>query len=299
MPRCGECSKKAKAVSDRYCWNCGQPLSARAAKSAAVAKAAVPVMREAVSAGNAAAGRAAYLAGQYRFPEHRDRALAALVSEFGAERAADLIAGNVTAEALGARVAKAAAADGLSRCGTCSGSGRLLHPASGQPSRTCPSCLGSGEWTPGGDDADITDADRDLIIGYGTQARAGGEHAASAIGYLAAMLGPDVAAHLVNGTPVTPAAMRRGYIEAARAHAAAVPGQEPRIPDAARAARASDFRRPPITVRQSRPAPGSTWPGQGGQQDHYGPGPGIPAARYGAGGLLLTPGLASSSEMGA
>lgn len=50
-----------------------------------------------------------------------------------------------------------AAGDGQS-CKTCAGTGRLKHPSTGKASVKCPSCKGSGTYTPGGgDDADDDD----------------------------------------------------------------------------------------------------------------------------------------------
>jgi hypothetical protein len=289
VPRCGECAAKAKLVDARFCTRCGAALT----ESAAVAKAAAPVMREAVSAGSAAAGRAGYLLKQYADPERREHAYGELVREFGVETATGLLAGDVAAEVLGADVAKAVAADSMSRCKTCKGSGRLRHPETGAPSRKCPECQGTGQWTPRADDEiDMTPEDATLAEHYTRQARSGD---GAALGKLSAVVGPDVAARLTAGVPVSAQDFRRGYLSAARAPQSAAPGQEPRIPQADHVVTVADFRRGPLGAGQSRPAPGSTWPGQGGQADYYGGGPGGGQARV----PWSAPGLAASTRIGA
>jgi hypothetical protein len=300
-PRCGKCQKKAKRADARFCARCGAPLGV--AKSAAALKAEAERAALAKSAAVEAAHQAAqaenwagWLLERARSgdPAVQARALGQLDGEFGEGTAVRLMSGELTPQGIGSQVAKSAAAAKASECKTCRGGGRLRHPRTGKRSRVCPSCKGSGRWTPGGDDADISKADADLIVGWGRQAKAAGERSGEAIGYLSAMLGPDVAARLVTGMPVSPGEMRRAYLAAGRAGLSAAPGQEPRIPQATHVAEATDFRRPPVTVRQSRPAPASAWPGSGGQWDSYAPGPGIDRDPGSASYPL--PGLAASSR---
>jgi hypothetical protein len=181
----------------------------------------------------------------------------------------------------------------MSRCKTCKGSGRLRHPETGAPSRKCPECQGTGQWTPRADDEiDMTPEDATLAEHYTRQARSGD---GAALGKLSAVVGPDVAARLTAGVPVSAQDFRRGYLSAARAPQSAAPGQEPRIPQADHVVTVADFRRGPLGAGQSRPAPGSTWPGQGGQADYYGGGPGGGQARV----PWSAPGLAASTRIGA
>lgn len=259
MPRCGKCTAKAKHADAQFCTKCGARLNV--AKSAAVLKAAE---RESLAKAVAAeAVTVAERAGRerQRFRSGDRSAYGRLTAEVGQDTALAVLSGHAEPLDAGIAVAKARLiGDGAAltgKCRTCKGSGRLRHPETGVLSRQCPSCGGSGRWTPDGDQADMTEHDASLVSRYTARARSGGPGAADGMAKLGQMVGLEVAAKLVGGSPVSPGEFRRAYLAAGRAGLSAAPGQEPRIPDADHVARAEDFRRGVLTVRQERPAPGS------------------------------------------
>lgn len=163
----------------------------------------------------------------------------------------------------------------------------------GANSRICPSCKGTGQWTLGGEQPDMTPEDASLTRRYAAAAKDGDP---DATGRLMSMVGPELATKIVSGESFSAAEFRRGYIRACRASQSAAPGQEPRVPVATHVIRPDDFRRGPLGTHQERPAPASAWPGSGGQRDHYGPGPGI-TPDHGSAPYPL-PGLAASGWTG-
>lgn len=204
---------------------------------------------------------------------HDPTALVRLVKAYGADTATRLVDGSATLREVGGSLGKAAAAledNEAPKCRTCAGKGRLKHPGTGKPSRTCPSCHGTGQWTPDGDQADMTPEDASLASQYAAAAKAGSP---DAMGRLVSLVGAEVATKLVTGESLSASEFQRGYITACRAGQSAVPGQEPRIPQATHVITPDDFRQGPLTVGRERPAPASRWPGSGSQAD-YGPGTG-------------------------
>jgi hypothetical protein len=167
----------------------------------------------------------------------------------------------------------------LNHCGTGSPSGAAIK------SRKCPECLGTAEWTPKADDEiGMTQEDGALVQQYAGAAKAGDP---VAFGKLGALLGPEVAARLTSGEQISAQEFQRAYLAAARASQSSAPGQDHVVT-------AADFRRGPLGCRPVAARPGSTWPGQGGQQDYYGGGAGVGQER----GPWPTPGLAASTRIG-
>lgn len=237
--RCEKCSRTVPPDSG-FCGRCGARVAA-AAKARAGTAADARILRSVIV--------------KARAGDHA--AIVTLMTAFGEGTAARLMRGKARLREVGGSVAKAAAAVGggeTARCRTCGGSGRLRHPATGKPSRTCPSCRGAGTWTPDGDQVDMTPADADHVVQYATAAKEGSRDAAR---HLTALVGRDVAAALLSGEPLTAAEFRRGYLTACRASQHAEPGQEPRIPDASYVVSPEDFRRGPLTSGQERLAPAS------------------------------------------
>jgi Putative phage serine protease XkdF len=280
--RCAKCGTLATGRSPRFCHECGAALGGAAVKAAGTPADAARV-------------------GAVITKAKRDdpAALLQLVRAFGPLVTARLIDGSATLRDVGGSLAKAAEAldgdkaeDSAPKCRTCGGKKRLRHPATGKPSRNCPSCGGTGKWVPDGDNSDMTPEDAGLVRQYAQAAKAG---SAEAFAYLAHMVGPDMASAILTGAQVTPGQFQRAYISAARAAQCAAPGQEPRIPQATHVALASDFRRGPLGAGQSQAAPASAWPGDGGQMDYYEPGPGIPA--HGTGVPTTWPALAASHTL--
>ena len=289
-PQCRNCGKRAKHPESTFCTKCGFKYGS-VAKSAAVTAADARLLGDVITKA------------QRRDPA----ALVRLTRAYGAETAIKLVNGEALLSEVGGSLAKAAAAlegDGgeAGECRTCDGRGRLRHPVTGKASRTCPSCQGTGNWTPDGDEAGLTGEDASLVREYTRRATGKGTDAPDAIGRLTQMLGPDIAARIVSGESFSPAEFQRGYITACRANQSARPGQEPRIPLATHVISPDDFRGGPIGLpRQQRPAPASRWPGSGGQADYYGqqgPGTGTRGSLAGLGDTQTGPTAALPARTG-
>jgi Putative phage serine protease XkdF len=286
LPRCGRCQKRARTTDAKFCTRCGHRFGA-------VAKGLVDtgdlermarVIRKAHSAD----------------PEERDPALGRLMELLGPAGVMKVISGEpLSARDLSGFLVKAAAEeeDGASRCRTCEGRGRLRHPVSGKASTVCPSCHGTGEQP--SDDAEMTEDEEFHLAAVLQRAMAKDGSQVPAIGELAGLVGPDMVTRILTGDTVSPTAFTRAYLANGRARQSGAGGRVPRVPQATHVVRASDFQRPPLPPPQSRPAPGSVWPGMGGQQAAYGTSPGA------AEGLdwirlsssMIAPGLAASTGM--
>jgi len=121
-----------------------------------------------------------------------------------------------------------------------------------------------------------------------------------AVSELLKVVGPEMTARVMSGADIDAGEFRRAYLANGRAAMSAAPGQEPRIPQATHVISAEDFRRAPLMSRQSRPAPGSVWPGGGGQWGSYGPGPGTGTSdsRMGLGNTGTGPSVAIPATAG-
>jgi Putative phage serine protease XkdF len=245
----------------RFCATCGAPVGGVAVdKSVAAVEAPrqLDLIRKARSSD----------------PATRDAALSKIMAEHGPDVAARVVSGDLTVRELAGAIAKATAEaqqaeQGNRRCRTCGGRGRLLHPVTGEKSRRCDACHGTGVLS-AGEVPDAPDAG-----GAARDAAKAAHGDIDALGKLIGQVGPIVAARLLSGESVSAEEFARGYVSAGRARQSAAAGQTPRVPQATHMIRPFDFTRGPLAVGQSRAAPGSQWPGAGGQRDWYGPGSGI------------------------
>jgi Putative phage serine protease XkdF len=265
----------------RYCVSCGEPVG-MVAKAASVVAAGLPRQADLVAK-----------ARDRSDPEGQVRALGAMFEREGPDAVVRALGGSYSywdgAVAVLAKTEAAARdAEHQRPCKTCRGTGRLRHPYSGNPSKKCPACDGTGTLAAG----EVPDApDVQKLARLAVKALGGDQEA---MGQLIGQVGPVIAARVLSGESVSAADFTRGFVSAGRARLSAAPGQEPRVPQPSHIVRPSDFTRGPLTTGQQRPAPGSQWPGSGGQSDSYRGGPGI-RPDVGSAPFPL-PGLAASSR---
>lgn len=276
MPKCGKCQKRARSAGARFCTGCGRSFST-GKRAAGVAKSAPVIAPGELAKATRAAARVDRVISQARSadPAVRDPAVARLMDAYGPRVAAGVVAGDIGVASFAGQLVKAAARLG-----------------------------GAPEEAPEYGEDSVPADEVEKVRRYAEQAMARGPDAVKAMGRLIAMVGAAVAAKMLSGQEVSPGEFVRGYLQAGRANQAAAPGQAPRVPDTENAARAADFRRGPLGAGQSRPAPGSAWPGSGSQQDHYGGGPGTGPETAAAGRFVRgpaaawsTPGLAASARV--
>jgi hypothetical protein len=122
------------------------------------------------------------------------------------------------------------------------------------------------------------------------------------IGELVARLGPDAAAKVIGGEPLSPGEFTRAYLSAGRAPLNGLAGAPPRIPDMTHVIHPDDFRRPALQAGHQRQNPLSPLESlqQAGQLGVYGPGLGVPANdRYATSptSTTLAPALAQARSM--
>lgn len=283
-PKCGSCGKRNRPGA-AYCQECGRGVAGVGLVKSSGA--AVDVAREVDLIRKARSSD----------PATRDAALGKLMERHGPDVAARVIDGSLTVRELAGSLVKAEAdareAEHQRPCKTCNGTGRLKHPSSGKPSRKCPACDGTGRLA-AGEVPDATDAGGVAKLARLAAKALSGDQ--DALGQLIGQVGPVIAARVLSGESVSAEEFARGYVSAGRARLSAAPDQRPRVPQATHVIRPGDFTRGPLPPPQSRPAPGSQWPGGGGQADWYGGGAGVQPDAGSAPYPL--PGLAASTRPG-